>query len=543
MKLLKLFLLITFASSLGWADPVEKTVVRFERTAASSNVVRANFLKNAYRTEVVQVPYIERIPYETTETYYEDVPYTVTVPYQDTETYYETEYQCRNVTDYRNECNWENQCRTEYERECRNEPVCHSEPGRQECSVERICRRGQNGDVCFDKEVCRVVGGGGRVCEDNNVCRTVPRQVCSQQQVCRSVPYSRQECSNVSVPRTRTVTRYREETHYRQEERTRTVTRYREETRCCRPEEKLVYDHQWAYELTLRIDPKAQLIVGETEQFKVEITGGENAPEFVLHADNTHVFKYELVIQTLNGAQGTADIVAKPKYRAQDIGSGTIESINLDQEKDETKVIHFIDKGLRSRVETKYHLWIVREGQTLAESEITAGSESLIKWPLASDVILSGNFDVIIDVYRSGPNLDEEVSFREKQTLSFLNEDELKDARNLQLISIIAEKSSDPVLLWNDMLVGKAAAKNTFTLELYDGSTLLAFKKYAERDLVRGSTGAFITKMSQLGLSSKTIKKSVVAGRTLKVRLQVQRILQDGLKIFHSQTEANLVVK
>lgn len=57
-----------------------------------------------YRTEDYQDNYTVKVPYEATETYYEDVAYQDYESYTDYEEYYDRERVCRTENEYRESC-------------------------------------------------------------------------------------------------------------------------------------------------------------------------------------------------------------------------------------------------------------------------------------------------------------------------------------------------------------------------------------------------------------------------------------------------------
>ncbi len=131
-----------------------------------------------------------------------------------------TEYVCRDVTRYRQQCETipgHQECRTVYDRVCRTENryenECRTVPGEQQCRVvvryRQECTTSGGGQQCHTvpgEVQCRVVNG------ENRCTKIPPREVCETrpgQQQCRQVPYeerecstgpSRQECRQVSRP-------------------------------------------------------------------------------------------------------------------------------------------------------------------------------------------------------------------------------------------------------------------------------------------------------------------------------------------------------
>lgn len=183
---------------------------------------------------------VRPVGYEVPHTCYNDVPY--------------ENYECNDVTRYRQECHWvpaSENCWTDYERVCRNvtrtREECHNGPSRQECTerpsrevcterpTREVCRTDSNGQqrctTVGGGQTCTTVGGGQschtvpgeRICRNvsytDQDCDNVPRRRCETipgRTECRDIPYSEQVCGNVTryrqVPYACTRTEYRDET-------------------------------------------------------------------------------------------------------------------------------------------------------------------------------------------------------------------------------------------------------------------------------------------------------------------------------------------
>lgn len=183
---------------------------------------------------------VRPVPYEVPSTCTRDVPY--------------QQYECHDVTRYRQECSYipsrencwnenERVCRnvTRYREECHNGPgheVCHERPSREVCTerpTREVCHTNPQGHQSCQTvgggQSCQTVGGGqscstvggDRICQNvsytDQDCDDVPRRRCENipgHNDCRDIPYSEQVCGN--------------ETHYRQEEYACMRTLYRDET-------------------------------------------------------------------------------------------------------------------------------------------------------------------------------------------------------------------------------------------------------------------------------------------------------------------------
>jgi hypothetical protein len=328
-------ILTTTLAAQAQNAPVEQTTAQLIRQASSQNSGTVTLSKNLFRTETVQVPYIERVPYQETETYVEQVPYTVRVPYTDYETDYRDEYRCETVTKYRDEYRCENVTRyrdetrcenvTRYRQECRQQQECHLVPGNPgQCRQVQECGTNAQGQpVCKTRTVCDGGSGPQQRCETKNVCQNVPytdrecrtERVPYYDQECRTIrtPYTDQECRNIRVPYQREVTKYRDETRYRSETRTRTVTKYRDEQRCCRPEQRQVFDRQLQFQVRVNFPVEAVLNAGESERLIVRLESAQ--PAIVSVQATSGKYAYAIANQSASGEQVNVDLALVPgKY-------------------------------------------------------------------------------------------------------------------------------------------------------------------------------------------------------------------------------------
>jgi hypothetical protein len=399
--------------------------------------------------------YYENVPYQDTETYYEKIPYTEQESYQDTETYYENEYQCRNRTEYR-----------------------------QECSTERVCSRQPGENKCEMVEECGTNIRGERICKSRKVCNSEPdRENCENKNVCKNVPYDKQECSNVQVPRTRsvtkfrnvtryreeartrTVTRYREEsrtrtvTKYRQEERTRTVTKYRQETRtrtvtryrtvtkCCVTRYRDEFDHTWNLNVQVLLPAKTTLFANEKEQFKINLTGSEEKPDVTLEVLSS-IYGYKLGRKDIRTGSGVVELLLTPKYNQQTLGEKLLKSVEIMGDDDNSlNEIVINDKGIVPRVNTAYRYRIIeaQSKQAVAEGEFTSetaqGSEVSVK--LAEAIPADSDYIIQTSATRSGIVLEKSFSFSVTKEVRFNRWDGSRfDERTIKALSVTEENDN-----------------------------------------------------------------------------------------------------
>lgn len=328
--------------------PAEQTSAQLTRLASAPNSGMVTLSKNLFRTETVQVPYIEKVPYQETETYVEQVPYTVSVPYTETVTDYRDEYRCETVTNYRDEYRCENVTRyrdeqrcdnvTRYRQECRQQQECHLVPGNGgQCrQVEECGTNAQGQPICKTRTVCDGDSGPQQRCENRNVCENVPYtdRVCRTERVpyydqdCRNVrvPYTEQQCHNVRVPYQHEVTKYRDETRYRSETRTRTVTKYRDEQRCCRAEQRQVFDRQLQFQVHVNFPIEAVLNQGESERLLVRLESAQ--PATVSVQSTSGKYSYTIANQLASGEQVNVDLALVVGKYAKQVDLARLADVN-----------------------------------------------------------------------------------------------------------------------------------------------------------------------------------------------------------------------
>jgi len=281
--------------------PAENTSTTLTRTAASASQISTTLSKNLFRTESYQEPYIEKVPYQTTETYTVDVPYDVQVPYTDYETRYRDEYVCHDRTRYREECN--------YEQDCYLVP-------------------GSGGNNCRQVTECGTNAHGEQICKTREVCEhKEPERRCENKRVCRNVPYTDRECNYERRSYQEPVTKYRTETRYKKETRTRTVTKYRDEQRCCVTKTRQVFDQQLQFQVNVNFPAAAILVGSEMEKVLVQLTSAQ--PVAVAVQAQSAIYGYAVSNISVSGSIVNVDLAMTPKITAVNGGETAIKSMRV----------------------------------------------------------------------------------------------------------------------------------------------------------------------------------------------------------------------
>jgi hypothetical protein len=492
---------IGLCSSVYAATPAEKTAATLTRTAASGVQITESLTKNIFRRESSQVPYTVQEPYETTETYTEQVPYQDTetyyedVPYQDTETYQDSE----DYTDNEYRC----------ETRTRDERVCH------------------------DQEDCHIVPGRG---DDGG-----PRKECTTSPACENVSRPYQDCGNVSVRKTRPVTRTRTVTKYRQEQRTRTVTKYRSEQRtrtvtkyrdkevCCKTVTKDTFDHQQTLSVVVNFPADTALQGAEKESFTLEIAGDEAAPAVTFKVKDA-VFGYSVAQAGMHGGAYEIDLARAPLYTPEQLGAATIKALTL-QESAAGSSIRFKDEGLRARIDTAYSYQIHAVGATdmLATGNAVA-KDAQVVIPVTLQLEEMKEYQVDVRVVRQGlplsANVDVTVSAVKKIT-PLKNTDVYMKKDNIKHFEIKGEGKAAR-LFFQDATPSDEGVKTTYKLELLAGSSSTSesiFSKELNReDLPLTEKGFFrILLADTLGISEDVLKAKVRVGKPITILLTATR--------------------
>ncbi len=422
-------ILVTSLTAQAQNAPAEQTSAQLTRQASSPNSGTVRLSKNTYRTETVQVPYTERVPYQETETYTEQVPYTVRVPYTEYETDYRDEYQCENVTRYRDEYRCENVTRyrdeqrcenvTRYRQECRNEQHCYLVPGEPgQCrQVEECGTNAQGQPICKTRTVCDNGTGPQQRCENRQTCSNVPytdrecrtERVPYYDQECRnvSVPYTDRECRNVRVPYRREVTKYRDETRYREETRTRTVTKYRDEQRCCRPETREVFDRQLQFQVQMTFPQNAVLAAGEVERLVIRLNSAQ--PASISIDSSQAIYIYAIQNQSASGEVVNVTLSLTPKYDLSNAGESSIRSLRAKYSLDTRQFLVVVEDSISNstvpgRLNTVASIAIqdLATGAILEEQTVGALPNNQRGITVQSNLDASSKFRMVLKVQRTG---------------------------------------------------------------------------------------------------------------------------------------------
>ena len=114
-------------------------------------------------------------------------------------------------------------------------------------------------------------------------------------------------CRYENVPYQREVTKYRSET------RTRTVTKYRDEQRCCRDEQRSVFDRQLQFQVEVRFPADTELTGEQLEVLNIILASADaNTARVELQVLNS-VYNYRIANQEVSGATIRVDLEATQK--------------------------------------------------------------------------------------------------------------------------------------------------------------------------------------------------------------------------------------
>lgn len=370
----------------------------------------------------------------------------------------ENEQVCENGPS-RQECSQEQVCSTGPGRqECRQEEVCENKPGREECREAEECGTNARGErICKVRRKCETVGGGRecrmenkcrnvpgeRECRYENKCRTVPgerqcrtenrchtendqecglvprcqtrsREKCDNEYRCRRVP--KEECGYESVVKTRPVTRYRNETRYRQEPRTRTVTKYRNETRCCVTKYRDVFDHMENKNVLVRFPANAQLFDNEIEQLAVKLS--DNGQSVALEVLNSP-FAYTINQSLAQGQNVVFDLTMVAKYQASELMQQTIDKVMIAQGNNASQLV-IIDRGQKPHIVTKYQYVIATRDnqQVLTQGEFLNQNDQKVMIPI-TQLPIDQDFNIQLKVFRTGVVINQPVQFEMQSVYEF----------------------------------------------------------------------------------------------------------------------------
>ena len=510
-----LTLLVTASS---FAAPQEKTQDTLTRTASSGDTVRAEMSLNVYRQEPYQANYTERVPYQTEETYYVDVPYQTTetytenvpyterVPYTDYEEYTDSQYVCKNVTRYREEC--------------RRETVCDGGASRR----------------CENVTECGTNAHGERICKTREVCRNDGPPQCRDVNRCHQVPYTDQQCGYESVRKTRPVTRYRDETRYRQETRTRTVTKYRqeartrtvtkyrEETRCCVTKYRDVFDHQFTQPVTVIFPQEALLIGPETEQVQIKLSGTEQNPQ-VRVTVRSDVFNYEIAQTRQDGRDKVFVLKVVPKWTAENAGASSIQGLKLSFNQGQASV-SFKETIASARMTAAFKVEVRdQQSQELLLQHQFDNSAARVIDVLVPGAVREGKYTITLKVDRVGSNIaGGSLSFTlnaayEKKELDQDEIQLLRDKSQVRLVGIEGA-GAERVIIINDATPALEEVQTTYKLVVWKKSSggnidWLGEKSFKREDITRNG--------QELGIALKALGLNPAAEQTLYMDLVVNR--------------------
>ncbi|WP_413613425.1 hypothetical protein [Bdellovibrio sp. HCB-110] len=510
-------ILTLLLGATSFAAPQEKTQDIIKRELSSGTTVRTEMSLNVYRQEPYQAEYTEQVPYQaeetyyvdvpyqTTETYYENVPYTERVAYTDYEEYWDNEYVCHNVTKYR-----------------------------QECHNERVCAPG--GRVCQPITECGTNARGERICKTRNECRDEGPRDCRDVPQCRQVPYTDRECGYDRVRKTRTVTKYRDEiryrqeqrtrtvTKYRQEARTRTVTKYREETRCCVTKYRDVFDHQFTQPVAVIFPAEAVLLAGEVERIQVTLRGSESAP-IVNISVNSDVFGYAIEQTRMDGREKVFVLKLVPKWSEQNAGTATVQGLKLSFNKGQGKV-SFKETVASARLVSAYTLEIRdQQSQAVVLEERLQGTEAKVFEIATPGLAREGKYTVLLHVERHGVNVaggalsfDQTISYEKKE----LDQDEIQNLKNkdqVQLISIEGQ-GAERVVVIRDQTPAMEEIQSTYKLVVWKKLSNGKIEWLGEKSFTRDSIARA---GDELGIALKAIGLNPAANVKLYMDLVVNR--------------------
>ncbi|MFV8259276.1 hypothetical protein ACNQKP_15825 [Bdellovibrio bacteriovorus] len=498
------------------AAPTEKTQDLLTRTSDTALTVRGELSKNVYRQEPYQDNYTEKVPYQaeetyyvdvpyqTTETYYEQVPYTERVSYTDYEEYWDSEYQCRNVTKYR-----------------------------QECSNERLCEPG--GRTCQPITECGTNAHGERICKTRNECTEGPR-VCRDVPSCRQVPYTDRECGYERVRKTRTVTKWRDEVRYRQEQRTRTVTKYRseartrtvtkyrDEVRCCVTRYRDVFDHQYTQPVAVIFPQEAALLAGEKETVQVVLRGTEAAPEVQIKVHSS-IFAYEIAEVRQDGREKVFVLKTSPKWNETNAGTKSVVGLKLQFNKGQGQIL-FTETVAAPRVTSVYTLEVRdQQSQAVLFEQRLQSTEAKAFAVAAPGLAREGKYTVQLHVERHGANVasgalsfDQTASYEKKE----LDQDEVQSLKNSAMVQLVRidGAGAERVVIIRDQTAALEEVQSQYKLVVWKKLSNGKIEWLAEKNFTRE---AITLANGELGIALKAIPVNPATGTKLYMDLVVRR--------------------
>lgn len=468
-------------------DPVAQPRISMTRNAASDLVLQPVLSQNIYRQEQHNVTEPVQVPYTVSVAYDAQVAYTVSVPYQDTETYYTSENRCYNQS--YNSCSNVQHCHTE------NEP----------------------------SQICNTAPNGQRTCTTVNR----PRNVCSTDRVCH--PETRQVCDVVSVPHTRTVTRYRNETRYRTETRYRDETRYRTEMRT-RTITDQIFVRQYAVPVEIQFPQNSALQGIEQDAITLSLSGSETQPVVAITVAGP-VFTYRVVSNQIMTDKIVIVLAATPKYQGADVADRTVKNLILAKSATDAYQIQFEDTGTVVRSTTQYDVELidvdagesrfhVRVAGTVGMSKVTV--------PVTANVLKDHDHLVRLRVSRSGASIATPVLFQvETRQLGTLDPTEYARAENVGEIAMSGENDAAE-LMFADTTLLSGKVETSYTVSLLRKPLIGARKPLGAAVLTRtaivGTDGKLHVAVKSIsGIDAKDLKRFFDKGDHIIVQIHVTR--------------------
>ena len=571
--------LLTIQAFAQKSTPAEKATAQIKRNANSPNPMVGQLSKNLFKIESYQDNYVEKVPYQATENYTVEIPYedtetySVEVPYQTTETYTEnvpyqdTETYTENVpyqvqvpyTDYETDYRQEYQCHnvTRYRQECRNEQQCYIIPG-------------SGGQQCHDVQECGVNAIGQQICKTRQVCDAPgePQQRCENKQICNNVPYNEQECAYVQVPYRREVTRYRTETQYRQETRTRTVTRYKSETRtrtvtkyrtetrtrtvtktrtetrtrtvtkyrdevkCCVTKTREVFDKQLQYNVSVVFPSNALLQGADSETLNIKlISATQDSAQVEIQVVDS-IYGYRIANQTTSGASILVELALAPKYNLSNAGADTIQNLRVDYVAALQKFqVSFSDKLAATKIQSVYSLEIIdiATGQNLETLEVKSLTKEVLGAVLNTALDAQAKIKVVLKVQRSGALIqDGQISFETSATVSekrSLSKETLASLSDKKLLTIsFSGKGLSTAVTLNDLTAEFSDVSTSYDIYIdvktSSGPKAINMKTFKREDIKQKNMTVAITDV--IGKST-TAQNALKAGQTLIYTIVAKR--------------------
>jgi hypothetical protein len=335
-------------------------------------------------------------------------------------------------------------------------------------------------------------------------------------------------------------------TRYSREERTREVTHYRTETRCCVTKYNEVFDHQWAVDVELQFPKGTELLAGEQEQFKIELSGEETSPEVKL-TPVTAVFGYLVVDKKVAGKHVTIVLSEVPRYSAAELKEKTLQNFQAISTKSGLSY-RFLDNALFPRISSVQKIQ-VREADTkkvVAESEVKAITQRDNSGALEVNWDVTRKYEVVLKIQRTGKVIAEgKAEFELSAPIEMLVDTAaLKSSSNVSTkISGRKEKAS---LILKDATVPYSSIVTKYDITI-SRKNWLGMKKYlgngviSRTSLKTNEQGAYSISMKDLGVSSSEAAEYMGSGSKVLIEITVTRTKSDGTKIrFSKETKIEI---